>query len=132
LFYCIINKNIADIFLNVRSRDSFKIYIAVQIILIPDILESVLDAKDTETKSLRRQLQDIESKLMVHTYEKSIDTNNLRVQLEEKCKKIQELEDKVARLEKVDLKYYFIIHIINRYFIHLSCSHQLYTLIFYL
>jgi len=87
----------------VRSRDSFKIYIAVQIILIPDILESVLDAKDTETKSLRRQLQDIESKLMVHTYEKSIDTNNLRVQLEEKCKKIQELEDKVARLEKVDL-----------------------------
>ncbi|KAH0945775.1 hypothetical protein HN011_007548 [Eciton burchellii] len=70
------------------------------IILIPDILESVLDAKDTETKSLRRQLQDIESKLMVHTYEKSIDTNNLRVQLEEKCKRIQELEDKVARLEK--------------------------------
>jgi predicted ABC-class ATPase len=97
------DKNVADIFVNVGSRDSFKIYVAVQIILIPDILESVLDAKDTETKSLRRQLQDIESKLMVHTYEKSIDTNNLRVQLEEKCKRIQELEDKVARLEKVDL-----------------------------
>ncbi|XP_026824935.1 sporulation-specific protein 15 [Ooceraea biroi] len=70
------------------------------IILIPDILESVLDAKDTENQSLRRQLQDIESKLMVHTYENNIDTNNLRIQLEEKCKRIQELEDKVACLEK--------------------------------
>lgn len=87
----------------------------VQIILIPDILESVLDAKDTENKSLRRQLRDVESKLMVHTYERSIDTNSLRVQLEEKCKRAQELEDKVARLEKVDLlsQYYFIIYSIT-------------------
>ncbi|XP_011872886.1 PREDICTED: protein NETWORKED 1D-like isoform X2 [Vollenhovia emeryi] len=70
------------------------------IILTPDILESVLDAKDRENKSLHRQLQDVESKLMVYTYENNVDTINLQLQLEEKCKKVQQLEDKVARLEK--------------------------------
>lgn len=70
------------------------------IILTPDILESVLDAKDRENKSLYRQLQDVESKLMVYTYENNVDTINLQLQLEEKCKKVQQLEDKVARLEK--------------------------------
>ncbi|KAL6260134.1 hypothetical protein P5V15_007671 [Pogonomyrmex californicus] len=70
------------------------------IILIPDILESVLDAKDRENKNLHRQLQDVESKLMVYTYENNVDTINLQLQLEEKCKKIQQLEDKVAHLEK--------------------------------
>lgn len=90
---------------NWRLRDSLKIYIAVQIILTPDILESVLDAKDRENKSLHRQLQDVESKLMVYTYENNVDTINLQLQLEEKCKKVQQLEDKVARLEKVGLPY---------------------------
>lgn len=70
------------------------------IILTPDILESVLDAKDRENKSLHRQLQDVESKLMVYTYENNVDTINLQLQLEEKSKKVQQLEDKVARLEK--------------------------------
>lgn len=42
---------------------------------------------------------------MVYTYENNMDTSNLQVQLEEKSKKIQQLEDKVARLEKVDLSY---------------------------
>lgn len=70
------------------------------IILTPDILESVLDAKDRENKNLYRQLQDVESKLMVYTYENNVDTINLQLQLEEKCKKVQQLEDKVARLEK--------------------------------
>ncbi|XP_028045722.1 interaptin isoform X1 [Monomorium pharaonis] len=70
------------------------------IILTPDILESVLDAKDRENKNLHRQLQDVESKLMVYTYENNVDTINLQLQLEEKSKKIQQLEDKVARLEK--------------------------------
>ncbi|XP_024875177.1 sporulation-specific protein 15-like [Temnothorax curvispinosus] len=70
------------------------------IILTPDILESVLDAKDRENKSLHRQLQDVESKLIVYTYENNVDTINLQLQLEEKCKKVQQLEDKVARLEK--------------------------------
>lgn len=40
---------------------------------------------------------------MVYTYENNMDTTNLQVQLEEKSKKIQQLEDKVARLEKVGL-----------------------------
>jgi len=71
----------------------------------PDILESVLDAKDRENKSLHRQLQDVESKLMVYTYENNVDTINLQLQLEEKCKKVQQLEDKVARIEKVGLLY---------------------------
>lgn len=70
------------------------------IILTPDILESILDAKDRENKNLHRQLQDVESKLMVYTYENNVDTINLQLQLEEKCKKVQQLEDKVARLEK--------------------------------
>ncbi|KYN34259.1 hypothetical protein ALC56_11366 [Trachymyrmex septentrionalis] len=70
------------------------------IILTPDILESVLDAKDRENKNLQRQLQDVESKLMVYTYENNVDSINLQLQLEEKCKKVQQLEDKVARLEK--------------------------------
>ncbi|XP_011066549.1 PREDICTED: uncharacterized protein PFB0765w-like [Acromyrmex echinatior] len=70
------------------------------IILTPDILESVLDAKDRENKNLHRQLQDVESKLMVYTYENNVDSINLQLQLEEKCKKVQQLEDKVARLEK--------------------------------
>lgn len=87
------------------SRRSFKIFIAIQIILTPDILESVLDAKDRENKNLYRQLQDVESKLMVYTYENNVDTINLQLQLEEKCKKVQQLEDKVARLEKVGLSY---------------------------
>jgi len=68
-------------------------------------LESVLDVKDLENRNLRRQLQDVESKLMVYTYENNMDTTNLQVQLEEKSKKIQQLEDKVARLEKVGLSY---------------------------
>lgn len=42
---------------------------------------------------------------MVYTYENNMDTTNLQVQLEEKSKKIQQLEDKVARLEKVGLSY---------------------------
>lgn len=66
-------------------------------------MESVLDVKDLENRNLRRQLQDVESKLMVYTYENNMDTTNLQVQLEEKSKKIQQLEDKVARLEKVGL-----------------------------
>ncbi|XP_029668885.1 GRIP and coiled-coil domain-containing protein 2-like isoform X1 [Formica exsecta] len=70
------------------------------IILTPDILESVLDVKDSENRNLRRQLQDVESKLMVYTYENNMGTTNLQVQLEEKTKKVQQLEDKVARLEK--------------------------------
>ncbi|XP_018053849.1 PREDICTED: synaptonemal complex protein 1-like [Atta colombica] len=70
------------------------------IILTPDILESVLDAKDRENKNLHRQLQDVESKLMVYTYENNVDSINLQLQLEEKCKKVQQLEDKVIRLEK--------------------------------
>ncbi|KAL6439318.1 hypothetical protein ACFW04_003883 [Cataglyphis niger] len=70
------------------------------IILTPDILESVLDVKDSENRNLRRQLQDIESKLMVCTYENNMGTTNLQVQLEEKSKKVQQLEDKLARLEK--------------------------------
>ncbi|KAL0121083.1 hypothetical protein PUN28_008659 [Cardiocondyla obscurior] len=70
------------------------------IILTSDILESVLDAKDRENKNLQRQLQELESKLMVHTYENNAGTINLQLQLEEKCKKVQQLEDKVARLEK--------------------------------
>ncbi|XP_025268195.1 rootletin isoform X2 [Camponotus floridanus] len=74
------------------------------IILTPDILESVLDVKDLENRNLRRQLQDVESKLMVYTYENNMDTTNLQVQLEEKSKKIQQLEDKVARLEKEAMK----------------------------
>ncbi|KMQ91619.1 early endosome antigen 1-like protein, partial [Lasius niger] len=74
------------------------------IILTPDILESVLDVKDSENRNLRRQLQDVESKLMVYTYENNMDTSNLQVQLEEKSKKIQQLEDKVARLEKEAVK----------------------------
>lgn len=32
-------------------------------------------------------------------------TTNLQVQLEEKSKKVQQLEDKVARLEKVGLSH---------------------------
>lgn len=68
-------------------------------------MESVLDVKDLENRNLRRQLQDVESKLMVYTYENNMDTTNLQVQLEEKSKKIQQLEDKVARLEKVGLSY---------------------------
>lgn len=64
-------------------------------------MESILDAKDTENRNLRRQLQHIESKLMVHTYENNIDAINLKVQLEEKSNKVQQLEEKVARLEKV-------------------------------
>lgn len=68
-------------------------------------MESVLDVKDLENRNLRRQLQDVESKLMVYTYENNMDTTNLKVQLEEKSKNIQQLEDKVARLEKVGLSY---------------------------
>ncbi|XP_018361869.1 PREDICTED: sporulation-specific protein 15-like isoform X2 [Trachymyrmex cornetzi] len=37
---------------------------------------------------------------MVYTYENNVDSINLQLQLEEKCKKVQQLEDKVARLEK--------------------------------
>ncbi|XP_018398230.1 PREDICTED: myosin-11-like [Cyphomyrmex costatus] len=70
------------------------------IILTPDILESVLDAKDRENKNLLRQLQDVESKLIVYSYENNVDTVNLQLQLEEKCKKVQQLEDKISRLEK--------------------------------
>lgn len=94
--------------------DSIKISVAVQIILTPDILESVLIAKDTENQSLHRQLQDVESKLMVRTYESNIDTSNLRAQFEEKCKKVQQLEGQVARLEKVgfiDINNLQLLHI---------------------
>lgn len=42
---------------------------------------------------------------MVYTYENNMGTTNLQVQLEEKSKKVQQLEDKVARLEKVSLSH---------------------------
>ncbi|XP_020299271.1 sporulation-specific protein 15-like isoform X3 [Pseudomyrmex gracilis] len=71
-----------------------------EIILTPDILESVLNAKDMENKNLRRQLQNVESKLMICTYENNIGRNTLQLQLEEKCKKVQQLEDKLTCLEK--------------------------------
>lgn len=93
---------------NTESRDFLKTYVAVQIILTPDILESVLNAKDMENKNLRRQLQNVESKLMICTYENNIGRNTLQLQLEEKCKQVQQLEDKLTCLEKVStLKYVF-------------------------
>lgn len=69
--------------------------------LTPDILESVLIAKDTENKSLYRHLQEVESKYMVYIHESNIDTNNLQKQLEEESKKIQQLQAEVVRLEEV-------------------------------
>lgn len=80
---------------------SFKIRVTVQIMLTPDILESVLIAKDTEYKSLYRHLQEVESKYMVCTYKSNIDTNNLQKQLEEESKKVQQLQVELARLEEV-------------------------------
>ncbi|XP_032683902.1 reticulocyte-binding protein 2-like isoform X2 [Odontomachus brunneus] len=70
------------------------------IMLTPDILESVLITKDTENKSLYRHLQEVESKYMVYTHKSNIDTNNLQKQLEEESKKVQQLQAEVARLEE--------------------------------
>ncbi|XP_014479205.1 PREDICTED: centromere-associated protein E-like isoform X2 [Dinoponera quadriceps] len=70
------------------------------IMLTPDILESVLIAKDTENKSLHRHLQEVESKYMVHTHKSNIDADNLQKQLEEECKKVQQLQAEVAHLEE--------------------------------
>ncbi|XP_025157835.1 centromere protein F isoform X2 [Harpegnathos saltator] len=70
------------------------------IMLTPDILESVLIAKDTENKNLYRQLQEVESKFMVHTHKSNIEANNLQRQLEEECKKVQQLQTEVTRLEE--------------------------------
>lgn len=92
--------------------------------LIPDILESILIAKDAESNSLRLQLQDLESKLMIHSYEKNIDTNNLQMQLEEKCQKIEQLEGKLNCLEKVCMTYlnicfiFYALHIFIHTFFH--------------
>jgi len=53
---------------------------------------------------------------MVYTYENNVDSINLQLQLEEKCKKVQQLEDKVIRLEKVSLLYLILLYFILLYF----------------
>lgn len=73
--------------------------------LTPDILESVLIAKDTENKNLQRHLQEVESKYMVYTHKSSIETNNLQKQLEEEYKKVQQLQVEGARLKEVGSTY---------------------------
>lgn len=73
--------------------------------LTPDILKSVLIAKDTENKNLRRYLQEVESKYMVHNHKSSIDANSLQTQLEEKCKEVQQLQLKMIHLKEVGSTY---------------------------
>ncbi|XP_046144032.1 uncharacterized protein LOC123988348 [Osmia bicornis bicornis] len=74
--------------------------VAVQIMLTADIVENLLKEKDLEIRELQRCLHDAKSNLTVIVRDTDINVNNLKVQLSEKCKKIEEIEQRTAKLQK--------------------------------
>lgn len=65
--------------------------------LTADIVENLLKEKDLEI----RELHDTKCNLIVIARDTDINVNNLKVQLSEKCKKIEEIEQRMAKLQKV-------------------------------
>lgn len=80
-------------------------------------MESMFIEKDLETKCLRQRLCVAESNnLATVARDTNTNLNNLKVQLNEKCKAIQEIQQQMANLNKVCAirlhLYYYILTII--------------------
>lgn len=69
--------------------------------LVAGIVEKLFIEKDLETKNLQERLRDAESNLIIVTRDSDISLNNLKIQLNEKYKTIQEIEQQMANLQKV-------------------------------
>ncbi|XP_050474655.1 putative autophagy-related protein 11 [Bombus huntii] len=81
--------------------DIFKTFVAIQIMLVAGIVEKLFIEKDLETKNLQERLRDAESNLIIVTRNSDISLNNLKIQLNEKYKTIQEIEQQMVNLQKV-------------------------------
>ena len=68
--------------------------------LVADV-ENLFIEKDLETKTLQERLRDAESNLAIVTRNSDISLNNLKIQLSEKYKRIQEIEQQMINLQKV-------------------------------
>lgn len=69
--------------------------------LVAGIVEKLFIEKDLETKNLQERLRDAESNLIIVTRNSDISLNNLKIQLNEKYKTIQEIEQQMVNLQKV-------------------------------
>ena len=68
--------------------------------LVADV-ENLFIEKDLETTTLQERLRDAESNLAIVTRNSDISLNNLKIQLSEKYKRIQEIEQQMINLQKV-------------------------------
>ena len=69
--------------------------------LVADIVENLFIEKDLETKNLQERLRDAESNLAIVTRNNDISLNNLKIQLNEKYERIQEIEQQMINHQKV-------------------------------
>ncbi|XP_012287974.1 protein MLP1 isoform X2 [Orussus abietinus] len=67
---------------------------------IADIVESAIIARNLEDDSLYQQLQAAEAKLIKITHEKDTELSTLRTQLDEKNRKLEEIEYRLAYAQK--------------------------------
>lgn len=77
------------------------LFVAIQIILVADIVENLFIEKDLETINLQERLRYVESNLGILTCDNDRNINNLEMQLNEKCKIIEEVMQQMSNLQKV-------------------------------
>ncbi|OAD55060.1 hypothetical protein WN48_05633, partial [Eufriesea mexicana] len=74
------------------------------IMLMADIVENLFIEKDLETKSLQKRLRDAESNLAIAIHDSDISLNNIQIQLSEKYKAVQEIEQRMTNLQKESIQ----------------------------
>lgn len=78
--------------------------------LMADIVENLLLEKNVEIKILHERLRDAKSNLAITVRDSDINLNNLKIQLSEKYKTVQDIEQQMANLQKVCVKT-FCLHV---------------------
>ncbi|XP_048514791.1 GRIP and coiled-coil domain-containing protein 2 isoform X3 [Athalia rosae] len=74
------------------------------IVTMADIMENALNTNELEIEKLREELRESETKFEKLMHEKSLEMDNLRSQLDQKCMELQQTECRMACLQKESLE----------------------------